>query len=234
MADLGKMKVEEDITETHREVLLIISGWLGWDTVITWLSRKERGNLPKWQCLGTLHPCWRPSSVMVVFKMELITSSPCCPSIMCPLDLFPCDIPYSGVILHQKTACNSTSSYYVPVLCYTVSVLCGCQDEHPTHSIGTPTTLSVVEKMVSWMFNLVSAIIIMWWNLCDLRRKWPNLPEHPRKDIICGGHQIMSGIYKKTIMWKKDNSQHQGSLKPHLSQPLWKFWGEVTRGHSTF
>lgn len=70
-------------------------------------------------------------------------------SIMCPLDLFPCDIPYSGVILHQKTACNSTSSYYVPVLCYTVSVLCGCQDEHPTHSIGTPTTLSVVEKMVS-------------------------------------------------------------------------------------
>lgn len=65
MADLGKMKVEEDIPDTHREVLLIISGWLGQGAVVTWLSGKERlmGKFTKVAIFG--HP---PSLREAFFK----------------------------------------------------------------------------------------------------------------------------------------------------------------------
>lgn len=69
MADLGKMKVEEDITESHHELL---GDWARTQLSPTSLGKKDSWrNLPSCQCLGTLHPCLGPSSG--IFKVEFIT-----------------------------------------------------------------------------------------------------------------------------------------------------------------
>lgn len=202
MTDLGKKKVEEDITETHREVLY--SSFLG-DWARTQLSpdfpgrKVSWGNLPRWPRLGTLHPCWRPSTGMGVSKVELTTWSPCCPSIMWPLDLLPCDILYSGLcpvfILHQKHATQQapTMCQYCTVL-YQYSVVVKMtsptQYRHPEGSFCS-REVGLMNVQLSKCYN---HYVMM---LMDLRRKWQfswgNWEEHLRKDIRWGGCQRMSG-----------------------------------------
>lgn len=74
MADLGKMKVEKDITESHHELLLTTSGWLGQDTVVTQVSGKERlmGKFTKLAMFGHLSSLPVTSSGMGTFKVELL------------------------------------------------------------------------------------------------------------------------------------------------------------------
>lgn len=182
--------------------LLIISGWLGQDTVVTWLSGTESlmGKFTKVATFGHPHPCWRPSIGMGVSKVELTTYHLVAVASCDLLTFFPVTSPTLGSVLslfsiksmqlNKHLLCVNTALYCISTL-WLPRWTSHIQYWHPKGSFCS-REFGLMNVQLSKCYNLY-VMMLMGSQKKMTQFSWGNWEEHLRKDIRWGGCQRMSG-----------------------------------------